>query len=691
MKLSTVSGIVASLALVGGVSALKLPKVQVPCDAARGDLACPRGMACGSSGWCEPSVNLEYEEPTSYVASFGKAHKWGLVHEQDDDGSSSSQPDYGSFNFTTDGSCGASHGYTVCGDWEGGPCCSAYGVCGSSYSACGPGCQSGTCFTGSRPRFYSQPLASNETTEPGTFDIVGRSGVPAMHAGLLPNGKVFFLDKLENYTEVRLPNGQYAYSTEYDPETNTYTPLAYKTNAFCSGGAFLANGAVVSLGGNDNITYVDPTITQGFDGIRYLKRSWDDSSYDGQDWSEPGNKLNTRRWYASAQTLGNGEVFVISGSLNGKDLTVPANNNPTYEILDQTGHSWSGSITLDLLVDNQPYYLYPFVHLMRDGLLFIFTSRSSILYNIYSHSVIKTLPDLAGDFRTYPSTGSSVLLPLTYENSWAADIIVCGGGAYQGISSPTDDSCGRIQPESANPTWEMDYMTTGRVMVEGMLLPDGKVMWLNGGHVGSQGFNVSREPVLEALLYDPEANLGERFTALASSTIPRLYHSVSLLLQDGRVMVAGSNPITMPILVADQYTPYVTEFRVEVYTPPYLSGDNAAKRPTGVTSSLRSIHTGDTFTVTFTSPVSLGANDKVKVLIYHGGYVTHSLHMGQRMIYLEYSGLRHAHAGATQTVTAKMPPKKNISICPPGPYLLFVTVNGIPSVGVTVMINEQVF
>ena len=48
-----------------------------------------------------------------------------------------------------------------------------------------------------------------------------------MHAGLMPNGRVIFLDKVENYTQIKLPNGQYAYSAEYDPETNKAVGIQY--------------------------------------------------------------------------------------------------------------------------------------------------------------------------------------------------------------------------------------------------------------------------------------------------------------------------------------------------------------------------------------------------------------------------------------------------------------------------------
>lgn len=52
-----------------------------------------------------------------------------------------------------------------------------------------------------------------------------------MHAGLMPNGRVIFLDKVENYTQIKLPNGQYAYSAEYDPATNKAVGIQYKASA----------------------------------------------------------------------------------------------------------------------------------------------------------------------------------------------------------------------------------------------------------------------------------------------------------------------------------------------------------------------------------------------------------------------------------------------------------------------------
>jgi len=69
------------------------------------------------------------------------------------------------------------------------------------------------------------------------------------------------------------------------------------------------------------------------------------------------------------------------------------------------------------------------------------------------------------------------------------------------------------------------------------------------------GFGLGADPAYEVLIYDPAQPVGQRFSTGPSSTIPRLYHSVALLLLDGTVMIAGSNPIQQPVLVASAENP----------------------------------------------------------------------------------------------------------------------------------------
>jgi hypothetical protein len=517
----------------------------------------------------------------------------------------------------------------------------------------------------------------------GSFQVVGQSGVPAMSAVLMPNGNVVFIDKVENYTQLTLANGRYAYSAEYDVKTNTPRPLSYKTNAFCSGGAFLADGRMLSVGGNGPLE-MDPTVGDGFRALRYFKGSLDKNDSAQEGWDEPGHLLDTARWYASVQTLQDKRVLVASGSINGLDPLKRENNNPTYEILDENGRPATSSISLPILEKNQPYYMYPFIHLLKDGNIFIFVARSADIYDVTRQSTIQNLPDLPGDYRTYPNTGGSVLLPLTSENGWEPDVMVCGGGAYQDINSPTDPTCGRIRPLAQEPTWDLERMPDGRGMIEGTILPDGKVLWLNGCRVGAQGFGLAKQPILDAWMYDPEQPRGSRWTIAGTSKIPRMYHSVALLLLDGTVMVTGSNPVEQPVLESDPSNPataYVTDFRVEIYTPPYLIGDNLFKRPKDIWLSRKDLAAdGTNFVISFTVPQ--GAKS-LKIALYHGGFVTHSVHMSHRMVYLDSEGflpgLQH------QAVKVTMPP--STSIAPPGPYVVYVVVDGVPGIGQFVMVT----
>lgn len=84
-----------------------------------------------------------------------------------------------------------------------------------------------------------------------------------------------------------------------------------------------------------------------------------------------------------------------------------------------------------------------------------------------------------------------------------------------------------------------------RVFADAVLLPNGKIVVLNGAQKGVpggtiEGGSTAKEGAYTALLYDPTKPVGRRITPLASSKIHRYYHSNALLLPSGDVWVAGS-------------------------------------------------------------------------------------------------------------------------------------------------------
>ncbi len=94
-------------------------------------------------------------------------------------------------------------------------------------------------------------------------------------------------------------------------------------------------------------------------------------------------------------------------------------------------------------------------------------------------------------------------------------------------------------------------------------LPDGTYMIMNGAQQGVAGFGLATDPNLQALLYDPSQPVNSRISILNTTIVDRLYHSEAVLLNDGRIIVSGSDPEDAPI--------HPQEYRIEVYTPPYLS------------------------------------------------------------------------------------------------------------------------
>jgi hypothetical protein len=74
-----------------------------------------------------------------------------------------------------------------------------------------------------------------------------------------------------------------------------------------------------------------------------------------------------------------------------------------------------------------------------------------------------------------------VLLPLSLENNYTAEVLVCGGSKFKESPSrddPADDSCGRIRPLDANPQWVMETMPDPRIVPDGIITANGQASWI---------------------------------------------------------------------------------------------------------------------------------------------------------------------------------------------------------------------
>ncbi|KAK9270141.1 hypothetical protein L1049_025717 [Liquidambar formosana] len=516
----------------------------------------------------------------------------------------------------------------------------------------------------------------------GHWQFLQRSiGISAMHMQLLHNDRVIMFDRTDyGPSNLSLAGGKCrndphdtalkidctAHSVEYNVLTNTFRPLMVQTDVWCSSGAAVPDGRLIQTGGFN-------------DGERVV-RVFNPCS--GCDWDEIPNGLLQRRWYSTNHILPDGRQIIVGGrrQFNYEFYPKTARAKDVYSLpfLVQTS---------DLVAENN---LYPFVHLNVDGNLFIFANNRAILFDYAKNKVVKTYPAIpGGDPRSYPSTGSSVLLPLKNLQAAAvvAEVLVCGGApkgsftqAGKGNFVRALSTCGRIKITDPNPQWVMETMPLARVMADMTLLPNGNVLLINGGSSGTAGWENGRNPVLSPVMYRTDFPIGSRFEVQNPTTIPRMYHSAAILLRDGRVLVGGSNP---HITYRFSGVFFPTELSLEAFSPAYLDSAFSNLRPTMVSPiSQAKIGYGQMLAVRFSVPGPLTAN-KVTVTMVAPSFTTHSFAMNHRLLIL--GGGKVTNVGAsTFEVQVKTPGTGNLA--PRGYYLLFVVHNSIPGEGIWVQI-----
>ncbi|ERM96279.1 aldehyde oxidase GLOX [Amborella trichopoda] len=516
----------------------------------------------------------------------------------------------------------------------------------------------------------------------GAWEVLQQSiGISAMHMQLMPNDKVVMFDRTDfGSSNISLPSGQCrtdphqealthdcsAHSVEYTIATNSIRPLTIQTDTWCSSGSLDRNGQLIQTGGFR-------------DGDRVVRTI---SSCDACDWTEYPENLAVRRWYATDLILPDGRIIIVGGRRQYNYEFYPQQNPNLFELgfLRETS-------------DQDENNLYPFLHLLPDGTLFIFTNTRAVLFDYNGNRVLRELPAIpGGEPRNYPSSGSSVLLPLTLTGEAGQEtdpeILLCGGApfgsfdkAVQGEFLEASSTCGRIRPMDPQAQWAMETMPMGRVMGDMLLLPNGEVLIINGAGNGTAGWEFGRNPVKTPVIYSPSLPLGQRFQVLNPSSTPRLYHSTATVIPDGRVLVGGSNPHTLYQFYNQEFP---TDLSLEAFLPPYLSMQHLTRRPRIVSSYTQPLSYAQPTEVMYflADPLPMG---EITVRLLAPSFTTHSFGMNQRLLTLKVAGEVVQLSLFTYRVTVLAPPNPNIA--PPGYYMMFVVHSGVPSAGVWVQMQ----
>src|SRR5436190_2854364 len=443
-----------------------------------------------------------------------------------------------------------------------------------------------------------------------------------VHAALLNNGKVVIVSGSGNVA------GNTSFRAAlWDPQAGTIMTQPVGWDMFCNGMVVLPDGRPFVMGGT--LQY-DP-----FHGE--LRPSTRDPATNA---CPDHQSMAHGRWYPTGTVVGDGLVMIFSG------LSETGGTNTSVEFYSASS-GWSAAFSAPWTPP-----LYPRLHVLPNGNVFYSgSSTGSSLFNPATH--IWTTNVAFTNYNGTRTYGTSILLPLTPANNYTPKVLIMGGG------SPSTNTSEIIDLSAATPKWVYGpNMSQPRIEMNATILPNGRVLAVGGSLNDEDTATAS----LKADLYDPGTNT---FSPAGAEVYARLYHSVSLLLPDGTVWVAGGNP------QRGTYEPHM-----EIYSPAYLFNANgtAATRPTITSTSSSIIGYGGAFQVQTPDAANISS-----VVLMRNGAVTHAFDMDQRMV-----GLSFTAGSGVLNVTA--PPNGNIA--PPGYYMLFaLTTAGVPSVATFVHLS----
>jgi hypothetical protein len=331
--------------------------------------------------------------------------------------------------------------------------------------------------------------------------------IVAVHASLLPNGKVLAWDGWELQSNTKI----------WDPSTNSFTTTVVQSGLFCSAHSYLANGTLLIAGGWQ----------ANGDGIV------DTNSYDytTQVWSRLPD-MTYKRWYPTTIELADGKILALSGMITSTEWA----DKP--EVYDPATNKWTvQNIDTSSMHDLE----YPFIYKRPDGKMYVVSPYTGKLFHL----------DLTA--QTWTSAGTSPIQYGALTQYAPGKVLMTGGG--QSYSGPSGKSAAVIDLTEANPSWRsVASMYNPRYQHNLLPLPDGTVLAVGGAGTVYLG---ATDGIKEAELWNPTT---ESWTRAASMPDSRMYHSTAMLLPDGRVLSAGGGRYggTQDMLTAD------------IYNPPYL-------------------------------------------------------------------------------------------------------------------------
>lgn len=478
----------------------------------------------------------------------------------------------------------------------------------------------------------------------GTWSPVYTADMVPVAATNLPDGKILSWSAYDAY-RFGSDRGQ-TYTSIFDPSTNQFSStLITHTDhdMFCPGIANIGNGEIVITGGtsSDKTTIFNPS----------------SNSF------RSGPLMNTARGYHTMTTLSDGRVFTLGGSWSGGRF------NKKAEVWTEA----TGWVTLDNVDSEQtvrqgapdPRGIY-----RDDNHAWLWAGPNGRVFQAGPGTNMHWISTSgAGDVTDVGNRGTDAYAMNGNSVMYEVGKILTSGGA-QAYEDKTLN--GEADYPASNRSYVIDIsngnsatvtrsgnLNQTRVLHNSVVLPNGEVV-ITGGQCKPELFTDICARYTAEIWNSTTGNWREA----ASMLTPRTYHSVALLMQDGRVWVAGGG------LCGGCNANHPD---AEIFTPPYLyEGNTLASRP-----AISSAPTTATYNSTLTVSTSRRVQEFVLVRL---SSATHSVNNEQRRVPLNFT----RRSGNTYSV--RVP---NSEWLPPGNYFLFALDEGVPSVAKVIQIGAD--
>ena len=480
-------------------------------------------------------------------------------------------------------------------------------------------------FVASRRHRYAKKVTTNVKKIGQWGEVIAWPHIPVSAANL-PDGRVITWSSSQ---KTSFPRGiEFTYSSTWNPQTHHFieTNNTYQ-DMFAAHLSLLEDGRLFISGGNNHVK-----TSSVFD-------------FKNNTWTRLED-MNRGRWYATNVALPSGEVLSALGSSGGR-----------YPEVWNEKTGWKVLTGIELTNPIQQYNNYyerewwPLLHVAPLGYVF-HSGPTPLMHNISTKNLGNILQVGTENRDWYPKHGTTIMVN--------EGKLLVAGGAISGENKKSTNKAMLIDINSAIPrVSSVGSMKYPRKFHNGVMLPTGEVLVVGGNKSGIKF--ADKDSILPVEIWNPET---QKWREGAEISVPRNYHSIALLMPNGKVLSAGGGLCNC---IADHQN-------AQLYSPSYLfnNAGELAKRPL-ITVAFDTVKNGQTFTVQSDTAIE-------KFSLVKMSSTTHGVNTDLRYLAPSFKAVGNGNYRLTAHA--------NSNILTPGYWMLFaIDQKGVPSVAKIIQVS----